>query len=297
MALTKSKRGIRVVLLGIIVNALLAIIKITAGVLGNSYALIADGIESTTDIFSSVIVWSGLKIASKPPDKNHPYGHGKAEAVSAMVVSLLLLAAAVLIVINSYHEIVMPHHAPAPFTLLVLVLVIITKEILFRTVFKVGTDIESTSLRTDAWHHRSDAITSAAAFIGISVALIMGPGYESADDYGAIVASILIVINGLRMLKYSLSDIMDEAPSADMKNKIINIVETIPGVKNVDDVKIRKSGLYYLVDLNIQVSGDLSVFEGHELSEMVNDSLKNSNLSIQQVMVHTEPFIDMAGIH
>ncbi len=295
--MTKSKRGIRVVLLGIIVNALLAIIKITAGVLGNSYALIADGIESTTDIFSSVIVWSGLKIAEKPPDKNHPYGHGKAEALSAMTVSLLLLAAAALIVINSYHEIVMPHHAPAPFTLLVLVLVIITKETLFRTVFKVGTDIESTSLRTDAWHHRSDALTSAAAFIGISVALIMGPGYESADDYGAIAASVLIVINGLRMLKYSLSDIMDEAPSADMKNKIINIVESIPGVKNVDDVKIRKSGLYYLVDLSIQVSGDLSVFEGHELSEKVDDSLKNSNLSIQQVMVHTEPFIDMAGIH
>lgn len=295
--MTKSKRGIRVVLLGIIVNALLAIIKIAAGVLGNSYALIADGIESTTDIFSSIIVWSGLKIAEKPPDKNHPYGHGKAEALSAMTVSLLLLAAAALIVINSYHEIVLPHHAPAPFTLLVLVLVIITKETLFRTVFKVGTDIESTSLRTDAWHHRSDALTSAAAFIGISVALIMGPGYEGADDYGAIAASVLIIINGIRMLKYSLSDIMDEAPSADMKNKIIDIVESIPGVKNVDDVKIRKSGLYYLVDLNIQVSGDLTVFEGHELSEKVNDSLKNSSLSISQVMVHTEPFIDMAGIH
>ncbi len=297
MALTKSKRGIRVVLLGIIVNALLAIIKITAGVLGNSYALIADGIESTTDIFSSVIVWSGLKIASRPPDKNHPYGHGKAEALSAMTVSLLLLVAAALIVINSVHEIVMPHHAPAPFTLLVLVLVIITKELLFRTVFKVGSNIESTALRTDAWHHRSDAMTSAAAFIGISVALIMGPGYESADDYGAIAASVLIVINGIRMLKYSLSEIMDEAPSAEMRIKIIDIVESIPGVKYVDDVKIRKSGLYYLVDLSIQVSGDLSVFEGHELSEMVNDSLKNSNLSIQQVMVHTEPFIDMAGIH
>jgi cation diffusion facilitator family transporter len=294
---TKGKKGLKVVLLGIIVNAALAITKISAGVLGNSYALIADGIESTTDIFSSLIVWSGLKIAEKPPDKNHPYGHGKAEAISAMIVSLLLLAAAVLIVINSVHEIVLPHHAPAPFTLLVLVLVIITKEILFRTVFKVGSDIQSTALRTDAWHHRSDALTSAAAFVGISVALILGPGYESADDYGAIAASVLIVINGVRLLKNSLSDIMDEAPSSDFKVRIIDIVESIQGVKSVDNIKIRKSGLYYLVDLSIQVSGDLSVFEGHELSEVVNDKLLNSNLSIQEVMVHTEPFIDMKGIH
>jgi cation diffusion facilitator family transporter len=294
---TKSKRGIHVVLLGIITNALLAVVKISAGVLGNSYALIADGIESTTDIFSSVIVWSGLKIAAKPPDRNHPYGHGKAEALSAMIVSLLLLAAAAVIVINSIHEIVLPHHAPAPYTLLVLVLVIITKEILFRTVFKVGSAIESTALRTDAWHHRSDALTSAAAFIGISVSLIMGPGYESADDYGAIAASVLIVINGVRLLKNSLSDIMDEAPSSDFKVRIIDIVEAIQGVKSVDNIKIRKSGLYYLVDLSIQVSGDLSVFEGHELSELVNDKLVNSDLSIQEVMVHTEPFIDMKGIH
>ena len=295
--MTKEKKGFRAVLLGIIINALLAVIKITAGILGTSYALIADGIESTTDIFSSIIVWSGLKIAEKPPDRNHPYGHGKAEAISAMIVALLLLAAAVLIVINSIHEIALPHHAPAPFTLLVLVLVIATKEFLFRRVFKVGTDIESTALRTDAWHHRSDAITSAAAFLGISIALIMGPGYESADDFGAIAASVIIVINGIRMLKFSLSDIMDEAPSSGLESKIITVVESIDGVISVDNIKIRKSGLYYLVDLTIHVNGDLTVFEGHELSEVVSDMLKNSDMSIQDVMVHTEPYIDFAGIH
>jgi cation diffusion facilitator family transporter len=297
LRVTKEKKGFRAVLLGITINALLAVIKITAGILGTSYALIADGIESTTDIFSSIIVWSGLKIAEKPPDRNHPYGHGKAEAISAMIVALLLLSAAVLIVINSIHEIALPHHAPAPFTLLVLVLVIITKELLFRRVFKVGTDIESTALRTDAWHHRSDAITSAAAFLGISVALIMGPGYEAADDFGAIAASVIIVINGIRMLKFSVSDIMDEAPSSELKNKIISVVESIHGVKSVDNVKIRKSGLYYLVDLTIHVNGDLTVFEGHELSELVSDTLKNASMSIQDVMVHTEPYIDYAGIH
>lgn len=295
--MTKEKKGFRAVLLGITINALLAVIKITAGIIGTSYALIADGIESTTDIFSSIIVWSGLKIAEKPPDRNHPYGHGKAEAISAMIVAVLLLSAAVVIVVNSIHEIALPHHAPAPFTLLVLVLVIITKEFLFRRVFKVGNDIESTALRTDAWHHRSDAITSAAAFLGISVALIMGPGYESADDFGAIAASVIIVINGIRMLKFSIADIMDEAAPVELKNKIISIVESIEDVKEVDNVKIRKSGLYYLVDLTIHVNGDLTVFEGHELSEIVSDMLKNANLSIQDVMVHTEPFIDYSGIH
>jgi cation diffusion facilitator family transporter len=294
--MTKEKRGIRFVLVGIVTNALLAVIKITAGILGNSYALVADGIESTTDIFSSIIVWSGLKIAAKPPDQEHPYGHGKAEALAGMIVSLSLLAAAVLIVINSIHEIITPHHAPEPFTLLVLVVVIITKEILFRTVFKVGNEIESTALRTDAWHHRSDAITSGAAFVGIAVALIMGPGYESADDYGAMVASALIIFNAFRLLRHALSDVMDESP-LEMKTIISSMVRSIPGVGSVQNVKIRKSGLHYLVDLDIQVHGDLSVYDSHEISERVSEKLKSSNLSVQDVMVHTEPFMDMGGIH
>jgi cation diffusion facilitator family transporter len=295
--LTKTNRGIKVVLLGIIVNALLAIIKIAAGVIGTSYALIADGIESTTDIFSSIIVWSGLKIAAIPPDKNHPYGHGKAEALAALTVALFLLGAAIVIIINSVHEILVPHHAPAPFTLIVLVGVIVTKELLFRTVFKVGNDISSTAVKTDAWHHRSDAITSAAAFIGISIALIMGPGYESADDYGALVASALIIFNAARMLKYSLSDIMDASPPEDLKEKVIETALSVDGVYGVNNLKIRKSGLAYLVDLDIQVRGDISVVEGHDISDLISQKLIASNLSISEVMVHAEPFINMSGPH
>lgn len=295
--MNKTRRGVRAVLLGIIINALLAIIKITAGIIGTSYALIADGIESTTDIFSSIIVWSGLKIAAIPPDENHPYGHGKAEALAALTVSLFLLGAAALIIVNSIHEIYLPHHTPAPFTLIVLVGVIITKEILFKRVFKVGTDIESTALRTDAWHHRSDAITSAAAFLGISVALIMGPGYENADDFGALAASLLIIFNGIRMLKISLSDIMDESPSELYINKVIDTAMSVDGVRKVNNLKIRKSGLSYLVDLDIQLDGDITVIEGHDISDIVGETLKKSNLSISEVMVHMEPFINMSGPH
>src|ERR1051325_3742526 len=200
--------GLKTTIIGIVVNIFLAAIKIIAGILGNAYALIADGIESTTDIFSSLIVWSGLKIASKPPDINHPYGHGKAEAVSAMFVSLLLVAAAVYIAIQSIHRIVTPHSSPAAFTLIVLIVVVIVKETLFRKVFKVGGDLESTAVKTDAWHHRADAMTSIAAFIGISIAVIGGPGYETADDWAALAASGVIVYNGVKMFLVSLSDIM-----------------------------------------------------------------------------------------
>jgi cation diffusion facilitator family transporter len=295
--LTKEKRGIRFVIIGIITNALLAFIKITTGVLGNSYALVADGIESTTDIFSSIVVWSGLRIAAIPPDRDHPYGHGKAEAVSAMLVSLFLAAAAAIIIVNSIHEIILPHHTPEAYTLLVLVAVVITKEILYRNVLKVSAEIHSTSLRTDAWHHRSDAFTSASAFAGISLSLLLGAGYEYFDDLGALAASAFILYNAYRLLKGSLVDIMDAAPSRELENRIIEIAKEIPGVYSVSNVRVRKSGLSYLVDLDIQVSGDISVSEGHDISDTVSRILMNSNLSVQNVMVHAEPYFSMSGIH
>lgn len=161
-----AHKGMRSTAVGILVNALLAVCKGTAGFLGNSYALIADAIESASDVISSFIVLIGLKIASKPRDENHPYGHGKAEPLAAAVVALALIGAAITIAIQSLHEIITPHHAPEPFTLIVLVAVIAVKETLFRFVFKVGNEVQSTAVKTDAWHHRSDAITSAAALRG-----------------------------------------------------------------------------------------------------------------------------------
>jgi cation diffusion facilitator family transporter len=282
-------KGIRVTILGIIINFLLAIIKITAGVFGTSYALISDGIESTTDIFSSIIVYSGLKIASKPPDDNHPYGHGKAEAIAAMIVAMLLFGAAAMIIYNSIHEIITPHHAPASFTLIVLIGVVVIKELLFKKVFNVGNKIDSTAVQTDAWHHRSDAITSAACFIGISISLIKGAGYESADDYAALFACSIIIFNASRLLIKALADVMDETPSGDFRFNVISVIENVNGISGISRIKIRKSGLQYLVDVNIKIDGNLSIIKGHEISEDVSEALKNSNLSIGSVMVHIEP--------
>lgn len=224
----------RSTLVGIGFNILLAAVKGIAGFLGNSYALIADAIESTSDILSSLIVWGGLKIASKPPDEDHPYGHGKAEPLAAAVVALALIGAAFTIVFQSIHEIITPHHAPAPFTLIVLVAVVAVKESLFRFVFKIGIAVNSTAVRTDAWHHRSDAITSSAAFVGISVALIGGAGYESADDWVALLASAVIAYNAYRLFVPAISELMDTSPSGGLEANVRKAAVTVEGVQYVE---------------------------------------------------------------
>ena len=282
-------KGLRATLIGIVVNTLLAATKGIAGVLGNSYALIADAIESTTDIASSFIVWGGLKISALPPDADHPYGHGKAEPLAAVVVSLTLIAAAIGIAIQSVREIITPHHAPAPFTLVVLVLVVVTKESLFRFVFKVGQSTNSTAVRSDAWHHRSDAITSAAAFIGISVALIGGVGYESADDWAALFASAIIVLNAYRILRPAINEVMDAAPPTVVEESVRKVAMNVEGVMAVEKCFIRKMGFAYYVDLHVTVEGALSVRQGHDIARHVKQIIRTSYPSIAEVLVHIEP--------
>src|SRR4051794_5492899 len=202
----------RIALLGLLINVVLASVKIVAGVIGHAYVLIADGIESGLDIAGSIVIWGGLTLAARPPDETHPYGHGKAEPIAAIVVALGVIAAAIGLAVESVREILTPHHAPAPFTLGILIIVVIIKEFLFRTVIRVGRDVESTAVKTDAWHHRSDALTSTAAFIGISIALIGGRGWESADDWAALFACVVIATNGVLLLRPSIREILDTAP-------------------------------------------------------------------------------------
>lgn len=274
---------------GMAVNVLLAIIKIVTGIVGNSYALIADGIESTTDIISSLVVWTGLKISSLPADEDHPYGHGKAEPIAGLVVALALLAAALFIAVQSLREIVTPHHAPAWFTLPVLALVIVTKETLYRFVFKVGGAMTSTAVKGDAWHHRSDAISSAAAFVGISIALMGGKGYESADDWAALLACTVILFNGSRIFRAALGEIMDAAVPDTVQKEIRRLSASVPGVVGIEKCHTRKSGLGLLVEIHVEVDGDISVRRGHDIAHEVTDKLKTSSLSVQHVVVHLEP--------
>src|SRR3954454_9748203 len=247
----------RVALLGLLINVVLASVKIVAGVIGHAYVLIADGIESALDIAGSLVIWGGLTVAMRPPDETHPYGHGKAEPIAAIAVALGVLAAATGLAVESVREILTPHHGPAPFTLAILVVVIVVKEVLFRYVNRIGRNVESTAVQTDAWHHRSDALTSAAAFIGISVALIGGEGWQSADDWAAIFACAVIAANGVRILRPAFYEIMDTAPSGEIVDRVREAAASVSGVVEVEKSYVRKMGLSYYVDLHVGVRGDI----------------------------------------
>ncbi len=267
----------------------MAAIKIVSGIFGNSYALIADGVESLLDIFSSTIVWGGLKIGAIPPDKDYPFGYGKAESLAALVAAIVLILVALAIAVESIVKVLMPHNPPKAFTLIVLILVIVVKEIMYRFLWKTGNDIESLSVRADAWHSRSDALTSLAAFIGISIALVAGKGYSSADGWAALFASAVIFFNGFRIFKFSLGEMMDSAVSVEFENQARGIGEQIPGVSHIEKCRIRKSGLDFFVEIHISVNGHISVKEGHRIAHDVKEALLDANLHIMDVTTHIEP--------
>jgi cation diffusion facilitator family transporter len=277
-------------MLGILVNGTLATAKFIGGILGNSYALIADAVESMTDIFSSFVVWRGLSVAIQPPDSDHPYGHGKAEPLAASFVALTLLAAALGIAIQAVREIFTHHLTPKPFTLWLLLAVVVIKESLFRFAFQVGTQASSTAVRADAWHHRSDAITSAAAGIGIAIALWGGEGYESADDWAALFASGLIAWNGFRLLKPAVDELMDALPSEAMQNEIASIALNCNGVLAVEKVLARKTGFVYWVDMHLEVRKDMTVEEAHQIAHVVKDRIRQKLPKITEVSIHVEPY-------
>lgn len=279
----------RSTLIGIAVNGSLAAIKGVAGVLGNSYALVADAIESASDVLSSLVVWSGLKVAAAPATERHPYGKGRAETLAALAVALMLLGAAAVIALQSIGEIRTPHHAPAPFTLVVLVGVVIVKEALFRFVLKTGEKTASTAVKTDAWHHRSDAITSAAAFVGISVALIKGDGYESADDWAALVAAAVIGFNAWNLLLPAIRELVDATPDKAIELGIRKIAATVDHVSGTHRCWVRKLGFDYFVELDILVDGSMTVFQAHEVAHAVQEAVKEAMPTITRVMVHVEP--------
>ena len=282
-------RAQRATWLGIVANCGLAAGKALTGVLGHSYALIADAMESTMDIFSSLVVLSGLKIATTPPDKSHPYGHGKAEPLAAIVVSLGLVAAAVFLGFQSLHRIAHHHESPAPWTLIVLVGVITIKETLFRILSNVGRDIESTAVVTDAWHHRSDAITSLAAFIGILIAVVGGPKYAKADAWAALFACFIIAYNGWRLLLPALNEVMDAAPAPGLEAKVRRVAGAVPGVAAIESCTVRKMGFEYFVDLHVEVDGNMPVREGHAVAHRVKDAIRGDSPRVRDVLVHIEP--------
>jgi cation diffusion facilitator family transporter len=293
--MSDAQRGIRAAQTGILINAALAGIKLVAGIVGNTYALVADAVESMADIFGSLIVWGGLHVASLPADEDHPFGHGKAEALAAMVVSLMLLAASVGIGFEAVNEIRTPHEAPAPWTLAVLVGVMLVKWTLSRRVKAVGAETSSTAVQADAAHHLSDAITSAAAFVGISVALLGarfrgGSGWESADDWAALVASAVIAFNGVSMIRAAIHDLMDRMPGQDIVDPIRNAALDVAGVSAIEKLHVRKTGMAYRVTLHVQTDGTMSLDAAHALGGRVKRAICARSPRVSYVLVHMEPY-------
>jgi cation diffusion facilitator family transporter len=286
---TSEQTAVKATYFSIVGNTCLAIIKGLAGVFGNSYALIADAIESTTDIFSSFLVLFGIKYSNRPADSNHPYGHGRVEPLITFLVVGFLITSATIIAYESIANIGTPHELPKPWTLIVLGSIIIWKEYSFRLVMKKGVQTNSSSLKADAWHHRSDAITSVAAFIGISIALFLGKGYESADDWAALFASAFILYNSYLIFRPALGEIMDEHLYEDLEDQIRKISLTVEGVIATEKCFIRKSGMKYHVDLHAVVDGNISVTKGHDIAHLLKDTLRENIIELGHVLIHIEP--------
>lgn len=289
MATTRLQRSLRATLLGLIVNVFLAAIKMLAGIVGHSHALVADAVESLADVFSSIVVWRAMVVAAEPADEDHPYGHGKAEPLAAAIVSAMLLVAAAWIMIGAFHAISKPHPAPKAFTLVVLLVVIAVKEGLFRFASRVAASVESGAVASDAWHHRSDAITSFAAAVGISVALIGGEGFQSADDWAAIAAACVIAWNGARLLRPAANELMDRSPNREVIEQIKKIGEAAPGVARVEKCLVRKMGYQYFVDMHVEVDPQMTVQRSHEIAHDVKDKVRAQVPRVRDVLVHIEP--------
>ncbi len=286
----KEKTAIRTIYFSLVGNIGLAIIKGLAGFFGNSYALIADAIESTTDVFSSLLVLFGLKYASRPADENHPYGHGRIEPLLTFIIGAFLVISATIIAYESIQNIQDPHKAPKSWTLIVLGAIIIWKEISYRIVHKKGIETNSSSLLADAWHHRSDAITSIAAFIGISIAVIFGKGFEAADDWAALFAAAFILYNSYLIFRPALSEIMDENLYEDLIQEIREISMEVEGILGTEKCMIRKVGMTYYVDLHAIVNPDISVKTGHKLAHNLKDVLEKRLPELENVLIHIEPY-------
>lgn len=284
-----GNRARRTILISLIGNVVLVFVKLITGILGSSFALVADAIESLGDVFSSFIIFLGLKVSDKPPDDDHPFGHGKVEPITSFIVVLFLIASAGFIAYQAIDNIQSPQKMPSPYTLFVLAGIVIYKELFYQFVIKKSKQTKSTSLKADAWHHRSDAITSLAAFIGIGMALLLGEGYEYLDDYAALVASVIIIVNAYFVFRPALGELLDEQNHDELIDQVRFLSEQVPGVIDTEKCYIRKFGMRYVVDIHVRVAADLTVAEGHTIGHDVQDTLRENFPQIQHVFTHVEP--------
>lgn len=283
------KKPEQVALIGVVVNAALAVVKLVAGIVGHSFALVADAAESLVDIAGSAVVWGAFRYGARPADEDHPFGHGKIEALAGLAVALLVMSVGVGIAVEAVRQIATPHRGPLPFTLVVLVAVVIVKETMFQLARRAAKRASSSAGYADAWHHRSDAITSAFAFVGITVALAGGPDWAPADDWAALLASAVILFNGVRLCREPLGELMDRQ-SPEVADRVTATAMGIDGVLGVERCETRRSGRGFRVVMHVEVDPQMSVLDSHALTGRVKSVLRDQYPELDAVLIHIEPF-------
>lgn len=276
--------------IGIWGNIALSLVKFSAGILGQSAAMVADGVHSLSDILSSIIVLAGMKVARKTPDREHPYGHSKAESVAAQIVSLFLVFLGGMVFYNSARSLALNDYTvPKGYVLIIAALSIAVKEGLFQYKIRLGGRLHSSSLVADAWHHRSDAFSSIAVLAGVALAILGGPRFHIADHLAAMAVAAIILYTGLRLLGKTSSELMDQAVTGPEAARIQSLASEVAGVRKVEKCLVRKSGMDLLVDIHIEVDPDFSVVQGHDIAGRVKGELTARVASLRSVLVHVEP--------
>jgi len=277
------------VLFGLFSNLILVALKAGIGILGNSFALIADALESATDSVSSLMLYFGLKYAQRPPDENHPYGHGRFEGLLTFVVVFFLLSSAIGIGIQAIANLQKPQTLPAPFTLIALLGIVAWKETSFWYIRARARRLHSSLLEAEAWHHRADAISSIFGLIGIGLAWMLGPEFAWLDEAAALLSALVLLFNAYRIFRKAFSEFMDEDMYQPMAKEILEIGKELPFILGIPTCKIRKLGARYFVDLHVWVEPEISVALGHAHAHALKDKIKSHLPSIEDVLIHVEP--------
>jgi len=280
----------------LLANVSLAALKILVGAVGNSYALIADGIESVADCLSSLIVWNGLRISDIQADHDHPYGHGKAEALAALMASFGLVISAGIIFWHAIDEFSSSDQSPALFTVPAMILIISIKEVLYQYTLRAAVSHSSTALHAEAWHHRSDSLTSLGVLIGIVIAVFAGPEFAYFDNLAAAAVTFLILFNAWKIARPALDELMDRRIEGQDHHEILACICKTPGVLEVETLIARRSGRGYLVEVHLEVDPSITVDEGHLIAHGVKDRLLESESpKVLHVITHVEPHRSSAG--
>ncbi|MFC3419615.1 cation diffusion facilitator family transporter [Salinicoccus hispanicus] len=283
-------------MIGIGVNLLLAILKTVGGIVGNSRALIADAVHSASDVISSVAVLVGIRAAQKPPDSEHPYGHGKSENVATLIVAILLVIVGFEIIYNAILSVLdgAVESNTSMIALYIIIFSIVVKEALFQYKFRLGTKIKSPALIADAWHHRSDAISSVVALIGIGLSIVGAafgiPYLGYLDPVASAVIALIIMYMGYQLAKEAVSMSLEVVLTDEETEAMRKTVIGIDKVRQIDRLIARSHGSYVIIDIKISVDADITVEEGHHIARIVKQTLLGNHEEVKDVNVHVNPY-------